>query len=154
MGYLGGALGIAGKLLAIAGAITIVATQGRSRKNPLVKTLVGLISLYNITSYLGDTLSYSRLLALGMASAVVGMIINTLSGLLSGIPLVGPILGVCLFIMGHIFSLAVNTLGAFVHSLRLQYVEFFSKFYSASGRPFRPLCYEMRYISLVDEEIK
>ncbi|HAF50729.1 MAG: V-type ATPase [Synergistales bacterium 54_24] len=154
MGYLGGALGIAGKVLAIAGAITIVATQGRTRKNPLVKTLVGLISLYNITSYLGDTLSYSRLLALGMASAVVGMIINTLSGLLSGIPLVGPILGVCLFIMGHIFSLAVNALGAFVHSLRLQYVEFFSKFYSASGRPFRPLCYEMRYISLVDEEIK
>jgi V/A-type H+-transporting ATPase subunit I len=154
MGYLGGALGIAGKLLAITGAITIVATQGRTRKNPLVKTLVGLISLYNITSYLGDTLSYSRLLALGMASAVVGMIINTLSGLLSGIPLVGPILGVCLFIMGHIFSLAVNALGAFVHSLRLQYVEFFSKFYSASGRPFRPLCYEMRYISLVDEEVK
>ena len=153
-GYLAATFGTIGKILAAAGAITIVATQGRSRKNPVTKILVGLLSLYNITSYLGDTLSYSRLLALGMSSAVVAMIINTLSSMLSGIPFIGPILGVCLFIAGHVFSLAVNALGAFVHSLRLQYVEFFSKFYSSGGRTFRPFCYDTRYVLLADEKIK
>ena len=108
------------------GAGILVATQ--EEKEKIFPNLSGLLSLYSVTSYLGDVLSYSRLLALGLATSAIAMIINTLTLQLSHIPYIGWLLGIVLFVGGHVFSLAVNVLGAFVHSLRLQYVEFFSKF--------------------------
>ena len=101
-----------------------------------------------MTSYLGDVLSYSRLLALGLASAAIASIINMLAGLAGGIPFVGWIIALVLVLGGHLFSVAVNVLGAFVHSLRLQYVEFFSKFYSGGGRSFMPLTYKTHFVSI------
>ena len=106
------------------------------------------MSLYSVTSYLGDVLSYSRLLALGLATSAIAMIINTLTLQLSHIPYIGWLLGIVLFVGGHVFSLAVNVLGAFVHSLRLQYVEFFSKFYKAGGRPFNSFNMDARYVEI------
>ena len=139
LGVGGGTTLFVGKLLALVGALTLVATQGRDKPGVIRKVISGVLSLYNVTSYLGDVLSYSRLLALGLATSAIAMIGNTLTILVSGIPYVGWILAFLIFFGGHLFSVVVNVLGSFIHSLRLQYVEFFSKFYSAGGRPFDPL---------------
>lgn len=141
----GSTLILIGKILAAAGALTLVATQGRDKPGIVRKAVSGVLSLYNITSYLGDVLSYSRLLALGLATSAIAMIVNTLTGLVSGIPYVGWALAILIFFGGHLFSVVVNALGAFIHSLRLQYVEFFSKFYSGGGRVFEPLKLDTKY---------
>ncbi len=83
--------------------------------------------------------------------ASIGLIINLLAKMISeGVPYVGWILALILFVIGNIFSLAINVLGAFVHSLRLQYVEFFSKFYEANGRIFSPFGYETQFVKIVE----
>ncbi len=141
-------IGSLGKFLSISGALTLVLTQGRDKPTFTGKAISGVLSLYNVTSYLGDVLSYSRLLALGLATSAVGMIVNMLSGLVGDVPYVGWLFGIVLFLGGHVFSILINVLGAFVHSLRLQYVEFFSKFYSSGGKLFSPLRFETRYVTI------
>ncbi len=138
--------------VAALGALILFLTQGREKEGIFRKALSGALSIYSVSSYLGDVLSYSRLLALGMASAAVGMIVNMLAVLISDVPYVGWLLGAVLFVGGHLFSIAVNVLGAFIHSLRLQYVEFFSKFYGAGGRIFSPLRYDTKFVAIVDKE--
>ncbi|NLX85316.1 MAG: V-type ATP synthase subunit I [Synergistaceae bacterium] len=140
------------KYIAIAGAVILIATQGRTSTSIGGKFFSGLLSLYNVTGYLGDVLSYSRLLALGLGSAAVGMVINLLAKLVVGTPYVGIPLAILIFVVGHIFSIAVNLLGAFIHSLRLQYVEFFGKFYDANGKDFKPLCNVTTFARLSEEK--
>jgi V/A-type H+-transporting ATPase subunit I len=140
-------------IVAATGALILVATQGRSKESVFGKLFSGVMSLYNVTSYLGDLLSYSRLLALGLGSAAVGMVINMLAGLVApSLHGFGALLGILIFVLGHAFSMAVNLLGAFVHPLRLQYVEFFSKFYDASGEEFAPLEIATQYVNIQDEK--
>ena len=127
-----GAVGI-GKIMAIVGAVGILLTGGRKKKGIFGKLTGGLGSLYGITSYLSDVLSYSRLLALGLATGVVAQVFNTL-GSLAGGGIAGSILLIVVFAFGTVFNIAINALGAFVHSCRLQYVEFFGKFYTGGGR--------------------
>lgn len=153
-GVLGPTAGFFGKVLSLSGVILLVATQGREKTGLASKIVSGALSLYNITSYLGDILSYSRLLALGLATSAVAMIINTLTGLVIGIPFVGMVLAVILFLGGHLFSVTVNTLGAFIHALRLQYVEFFSKFYGGGGRALSPLAYDTKYVQVQPLEVE
>ncbi|MBQ9881410.1 MAG: V-type ATP synthase subunit I, partial [Synergistes sp.] len=150
-GYLPPQTALFSKLVACAGALILVLTQGREKKNIAAKLFSGVLSLYNVTGYLGDVLSYSRLLALGLGSAAVGMVINLLARLVSGTPYVGVVLAVLIFVLGHSFSIVVNLLGAFIHSLRLQYVEFFGKFYNATGHDFAPLRNSAQY-SIIQEE--
>lgn len=150
-GYAPGSMLLPGKVVSILGAAVLVATQGREKPSLFGKLFSGVMSLYNVTGYLGDVLSYSRLLALGLGSAAVGMVINLLAGLVSGVPYVGIVLAVLLFVLGHLFSIAVNILGAFIHPLRLQYVEFFGKFYDASGRNFSPLNNAAQYSRITEE---
>jgi len=140
------------KYIAIGGAVILIATQGRTKTNIGGKLFSGLLSLYNVTGYLGDVLSYSRLLALGLGSAAVGMVINLLAKLVVGTPYVGIPLAILIFIVGHVFSIAVNLLGAFIHSLRLQYVEFFGKFYDANGKDFAPLRNVTTFARLSEEK--
>jgi len=136
------------KVMMVAGALILVFTQGREKEGFFQKAISGVLSLYNITSYLGDVLSYSRLLALGLATSAIAMIVNMLSTLAAGIPYIGWVVGIVLCVGGHVFSVAVNVLGAFVHSLRLQYVEFFSKFYTGGGRLFTPLQYTTNFVEI------
>lgn len=147
-GKLPASLSMPSKATAAAGALVLVLTQGRAKSGVVQKAISGVMSLYNVTSYLGDVLSYSRLLALGLASAAIGSIINMLASLAMGIPFIGWVLALILIFGGHLFSVAVNVLGAFVHSLRLQYVEFFSKFYSGGGKSFAPLTYNTSFVTI------
>jgi V/A-type H+-transporting ATPase subunit I len=149
----GGVIGLPTRLsgaIAGAGALILVTTQGREKKSFVGKLLSGVMSLYNVTGYLGDILSYSRLLALGLGSAAIAMVVNLLANLVSGVPYVGIILGILVFVLGHVFGMAINILGAFIHSLRLQYVEFFGKFFEASGEEYTPLSCATQYVRLID----
>ncbi|MDO4987909.1 MAG: V-type ATP synthase subunit I [Synergistes sp.] len=147
-GYLPCALSLVSKGIALAGCLILLAMAGREKTNIFSRLLSGVLSIYGVTSYLGDVLSYSRILALGLGSAAVGMVINLLANLVSETPYVGLILAALIFILGHLFSIAVNLLGAFIHALRLQYVEFFGKFYDATGHDFTPLRNTAQYSNI------
>ena len=108
---------------------------------------MGVLSLYKTTSYLGDTLSYSRLLALMMTTSIIGMVINILAGLTRGsVPILGYVFMVIILVVGHLFNLVVSVLGAFIHATRLQLVEFFGKFYSGGGKAFKPFQRQTKYV--------
>jgi V/A-type H+-transporting ATPase subunit I len=135
-------------VLTIVGAAAIVLFAAPKR-NPLARIFGGLYSLYGISGYLGDILSYSRLLALGLSTGVIAMVVNTLVKTASGIPWVGWLFAALVFVGGHLFNLAISFLGGFVHSMRLQFVEFFTKFFEAGGRPFRPLKMESKFVEFI-----
>jgi V/A-type H+-transporting ATPase subunit I len=135
------------KALSIIGALLLVITQGRGEKGLVKKFLFGLLSLYRTTSYLGDTLSYSRLLALMMTTSIIGMVVNIIAALTrDSVPVLGYVFMAAILVIGHLFNLVVSTLGAFIHSVRLQLVEFFGKFYAGSGREWKPFRRETKYV--------
>ncbi|SKA90772.1 V/A-type H+-transporting ATPase subunit I [Caloramator quimbayensis] len=144
-----GGVGIA-KIMAIAGALIILFTQGRENESIVGKFFGGLYSLYGVTSYLGDALSYSRLLALGLASGLIGWSFNLLIGLL-GKGALALIFGPIIFVAGHTFNFLIGALGTFVHTCRLQYLEFFGKFYEGGGRAFNPLKINTKFIRVNTE---
>ncbi len=131
-----------GKYLSIIGAVCLILTQGRSQKNIFMKGFKGVSSLYDITGYFADVLSYSRLMALCLSTGVIGQVINLLGSI------AGPIPAIFIGIIGHTANLLINALGAYVHTSRLQYVEFFGKFYDGGGNPFSPFKYRTKYTSI------
>ncbi len=140
-----------GKVLAIAGAGIILLTAGRNKsKNPFKRLISGLGALYGVTSWVSDLLSYMRLFGMGLATGVIGMVINQLVGMVFSAGIIGKILGAGLFVGGHLFNAGINILGAYVHSCRLQYIEFFGKFYEDGGKPFMPLEENTRYVRIKD----
>ena len=140
--------GHTGKYLAIAGAAIIVLTGGRAKEGIVGKLMGGLLSLYNISGYMSDLLSYSRIFALGLATGVIAMVINTIAQMLLEAGPVGTIVAVLVLLGGHLFNIIINVLGAFVHSSRLQYIEFFGKFYEAGGKAFVPLAIRTKYMNV------
>lgn len=130
------------------GAAGLVLTQGRHIRNPAGRLAAGLVSLYGIvgsygiTAFIGDTLSYCRLLALGLTTSIVAMAFNLMAGMVRDVPYVGIALFVLILVIGHVFNFAISVLGAFVHSMRLIYVEFFGRFYETGARPFKPLGFD------------
>ena len=139
-------------VLAAAGAIGIVLMSGRGSKNPALRIALGAYDLYNITGWLSDVLSYSRLLALGLATGVIASVINQMGSMLPD-NVVGVIFFIVIFIVGHALNLAINLLGAYVHTNRLQFVEFFGKFYEGGGRPFEPFKENTKYADVKEETI-
>jgi V/A-type H+-transporting ATPase subunit I len=140
-----------GKFIALAGAVTILLTAGRGKsKNPLKRLLSGLGALYGVTGWISDLLSYMRLFGMGVATGVIGMVINQLVGMVFSAGPIGMVLGAALFCGGHLFNAGINILGAYVHSCRLQYIEFFGKFYEEGGKPFNPLGETTRYVRISD----
>ncbi len=115
---------------------------------------LGCYALYGSTAYLGDILSYSRLVALGLGTGIVGLVVNKIAGVAGQAPIyISIILVPLILILGHTFNLVINVLSAFVHSCRLQYVEFFTKFYQSGGRFFKPFREEYKYITVKSEDI-
>lgn len=139
-----------GLVLAGIGAAGVILFGGRHKKG-FGRVFGGVSSLYGVTSYLSDILSYSRLLALGLATGVIAQVVNTMGSLLGG-GIVGGILFVVVFIVGHVYNMAINSLGSFVHSSRLQYVEFFGKFYESGGEEFEPFDQNTKYVEIAREE--
>lgn len=135
-------------VIALTGALLILLFAGRSQKNPLARLGLGLYGLYDVTSWLSDLLSYSRLLALGLATGVIASVVNMMAKLAAGDSPFGIIIFILIFIVGHTLNLAINLLGAYVHTCRLQYVEFFGKFYEAGGEPFTPFKENTNYIDV------
>jgi len=140
--------GPVGKYMAIAGAVIIVLTGGRAKEGFVGKLMGGLLSLYNISGYMSDLLSYSRIFALGLATGVIAMVINTIAQMLLEAGPVGTVVAVLVLLGGHLFNIIINVLGAFVHSSRLQYIEFFGKFYEAGGKAFVPLAIRTKYMNV------
>lgn len=126
------------------GALMIILFAARDVKNFFGRIGVGVYKLYGASSYISDILSYVRLLALGLATGIIGMVINIMASLTLNIPL-GFVLTFLILLGGHIFNLVINLLGAFVHTCRLHYVEFFGKFYDNGGKPFTPFRKEGKY---------
>ncbi len=138
----------------IPSAIVIILFSARDEENWGFRLFMGFLNLTivnGLTSYLGDFLSYIRLMALGLVTAGIGVAINKIAFQIGTIPVVGIVITVIVLIFGHIFNLGINVLGGFVHTLRLQYVEYFQKFYVGGGRPFQPLKNKNKYITIVDE---
>ena len=133
----------AGAVMAIIGAVGIVLTQGRHKKGIVKKLVGGLAGLYDVTSYLSDILSYSRIFGMALATSVIAMVFNVIAGMVMG-NVIGFIFGIAILIVGHVFNLGINALGAYVHSCRLQYIESFNKFFEGGGRAFKPLGYRYK----------
>jgi len=112
---------------------------------------MGVYNLFSTIFYMGDVLSYLRLMALGMVTAGLAMAINVIVEICSKIPLAGILIAVVVFVGAHTFNMAINVLGAFVHTLRLQYVEFFPKFFVGGGKQFMPLNKEYQHIYITKE---
>lgn len=135
-------------VMTIVGLAGIILFASAETKNPALRVLLGLYEVYNnITGWLSDTLSYSRLLALGLATGVIAQVINQMGSMFGG-GVIGAILFIIIFIGGHVFNLAINVLGAYVHTCRLQYVEFFGKFYEGGGKKFDPFLAETKYVDI------
>ena len=137
---IGASAAAVGKWTAISGALIFTFLRGAGQKEKFKSIALGPLLLLNgLKDLLGNVLSYSRLMALGIATAVIAMTVNIIAALaLEVIPLVGWAIMILILIVGHIFNLAISTLGAFIHTTRLQFVEFFPYFFTGGGRAFEP----------------
>ena len=97
------------------------------------------MAMFQITGFMGDILSYARLMALGLCTTGIAMTVNVLAGMLYMLGTIGVLLAILVFFIGHLFNFVINAMGSFVHGLRLHYVEFFTKFYRSGGSEFTPL---------------
>lgn len=130
----------------IAGGVLTLLTQGRGSKSIGGKIGGGFSALYGISGFMSDILSYSRLLALGLATGIIASIVNQM-GVMFDLPLIlRLIITVVISLAGHGINFAINALGAYVHSCRLQYLEFFGKFFTGGGKPFMPLKANTKYM--------
>lgn len=143
-------VGRAAATVAVLGAVGIALTGGRSSRNPLKRLAKGLYELYNVTGYLSDILSYSRLLALGLATGVIANVFNKMGSMMGG-GVLGAVLFAVIFILGHTLNIGINLLGAYVHTNRLQFVEFFGKFYEGGGIKYNPFRAKTGYYEIEND---
>lgn len=130
-----------GSYIAIGFIVLGVLTAGISEKGVLAKFTKPFSSVYGLINYVSDILSYARLYGLMLSGAQIASIFtnNLAIDLLFPNGIVGIIFGVIVIIAGNLFNLAMSLLGAFIHDSRLQYVEFFGRFYEGEGELFTPL---------------
>ncbi len=136
------------------GMVILILTQGRDKthKNPVVavilKLVFGVLGLYGIMDYVSNMLSYSRLMALGLSTGIIGSAMNmtalVLGDMLPGIA--GILLMIAFLIFGHSINFGLSSMGAFIHSMRLQFIEFFGVFYSGGAKKFKPLTRIKKYL--------
>ncbi|HIJ69747.1 MAG TPA: V-type ATP synthase subunit I [Planctomycetes bacterium] len=107
---------------------------------------MGFFNLFSTIFYIGDTLSYVRLMALGMVTAGFATAINQMARMAGEVKYIGIVLAIVVLLGGHLFNIFISGLGAFVHTLRLQYVEFFPKFFEGGGKMFEPFAKRYRHI--------
>ncbi|NPV59901.1 MAG: V-type ATP synthase subunit I [Actinobacteria bacterium] len=141
----------AGMFIMIAGIAGVILLSNIGSKSLAGKFFGGLYNMYGLlASTIGDVASYLRLYALGLATVAIGSVVNRMAGMTWGIPVLGVVFLAVILLGGHAFNLAINFLSAFVHPLRLQYVEFFGKFYEDGGEPFAPLALRTNRVVIED----
>lgn len=137
--------------------VFLLMLSGALHKKGASKVSGAFARLYDIINFFSDLMSYTRIFGLGLASAVIGMVFNEIGSLMMNmIPIkaIGVIVAAVVFLIGHVFNIGINALGAYVHNSRLQFVEFFGKFYTGGGELFRPLGCEMKYYYIHNQEVK
>ncbi|MFA5421677.1 MAG: V-type ATP synthase subunit I [Bacilli bacterium] len=139
-----------GLSLAGAGALILLSLAGRKSKNIFGKIFGGLGAIYKSTGYVSDILSYSRILALSLSTAVIAWTMNLLAGMLQQ-SIVGFIFSILVYLVGHLFNFAMGMLSAYVHDGRLQYIEFFGKFYEGGGYLFEPFAIRLKQINEISD---
>ena len=133
-----------GKYLAIIGAVGLISTQGRNEKGIAGKIITGIVSLYGIvgtygcSGFIGDILSYTRILALSLTTTIIGMAFNIVASLFKTGTFIGMILFIITLVTGHMFNFVMSILGAFIHPARLIFLEFFGRFYEGGATKFQP----------------
>ena len=136
-------------LIMIAASAGIITIFGGRRKQGFIRKITGgFTSLYGLVNHMSDVLSYSRLLALGLSTAIIAEVMNRLAGMVQG-SIIGIIMSVFIYIIGHIFNIGMGLLSAYVHDSRLQYIEFFGKFYEGGGYEFRPLSVQLKHVDAI-----
>ena len=121
-------------------ALALIVLCGSDAKNPIVRIVKGTFTLYDSTSVFGDVLSYIRLFGLATSGGILGFVINSISMTLGEVPYVGWLLMIIMLIIGHTFVMLLSSLGAFVHPLRLTFIEFYKNAgFEGGGRAYNPL---------------
>lgn len=143
-----------GMPMLIVGFLLILFTKGRKSKNIFVRLFGGVTCVYSLVSMLSDILSYTRLMAMGLATGVIINVFNEIAAMAGG--LAGGIswriiIFIIVFVIANIFNLLINMLGSYVNSCRLMYIEFFGKFYEGDGKEFDPLIQDTEYINIVQD---
>lgn len=123
-----------------------------SNDNKVDGAVQGVFSIFDVTSYIGDIISYTRLTALGVASANIGMAFNLVIGLLP--PVARFTIGILIFVGLHLFNMFIAMISGYVHTLRLNYVEFFGKFYTGGGRQFSPIATLQKHILIKNNSVQ
>ncbi len=132
--------------------LVIILFAGRESSNPVARLATGGFELYSkLTGTAGDILSYLRLFALGLATGIIAGVVNTMAGMMWGSP-AGKVVAIGVLVGGHLFNLVINALGGFIHTARLQFVEFFTKFYDGGGEEFRPFRREHTYVTVISDQ--
>jgi V/A-type H+-transporting ATPase subunit I len=136
------------------GFVLILFTKGRKSKNPFMKIFGGITCLYSLVDMLSDCLSYTRLMAMGLATSVIINVFNSIGASAAGFATVGItfrlVIFIIIFVAANLFNFAINALGAYVNACRLTYIEFFGKFYEGDGLEYSPLRYNTEYILIED----
>lgn len=132
----------------VLGMIGIVATGGREEKSTGAKIGWGIYSLYGISSYLGDFVSYLRLMALVLSGSFLGLAINMIAGMLFESSILGKLFAIVIFVVFQLFNAFLSYLSAYVHTARLTYVEMFNKFYEGGGIPFKKMIENSDYFNI------
>ena len=135
-------------IVLIALGVVLLMLSGTFGKRGAKKVTGALSSLYGIINFFSDLMSYTRIFGLGLATGVIAMVFNQIADVISGmlpIKFLGVIVSIIIYIIGHTFNVAINALGAYVHNSRLQFVEYFGKFYTGGGELFAPLGSQMKY---------
>ncbi len=128
-------------------------TRGKKGVKKVTSFLTGFGKLYDGVNILSDILSYARLFGLGLSGSVVALVVNQICSVVLGLfpsnlIAIGYVLCVPVFLVGHVFNIGISTLGAYVHNCRLQYIEFFGKFYEGCGHVFVPFGTKTKYTYL------
>lgn len=147
------ALTSAGAIVAAIGAAMLIISGALGKKNPIKMVGGALGKAYGSINVVSDLLSYSRLFGLGLTTGVIGYVVNQFAVVIVGffpqsVSFIGWILSMPVLLVGHLFNFAINLLGVYVHNSRLQYIEFFGRFYEGTGHIFMPLGSNTKYTYL------